>query len=182
MTDETQTVAHAIELSIGATTKRSRFAPLPVNVDWNALPDASQAFVIRYGLKQYLADAMAGCESEAEAHNEVKARVAKLLSGDLSRARGEGLSRPDTLETRTNKLARAFLVAALKEANAKATKEQMVEAVAELVKTDGSFAKEAKKQLDQETAMKEGKSDAANTVLSGILAKVKAAQPAPETT
>jgi hypothetical protein len=128
-------------------------------------------------LKQYLADAMAGAESEAEAHDSVKGRVAKLLAGDLSRQRGDGTAKPDTLEGRAIKLAKAFIRDQLKAANAKAEKEQIDEAAKELVKDDPKWTKEAKTQLDAETSMKAETSDAATSIIAGLLAKAKTPEP-----
>ena len=167
-----------IELNIGSTSKRSRFTPKPVSIDFDALPEASRAFVIAYGLRQYLQDAQAGAETEAEAHANVDARVTKLKSGDLTRTRGEGLSKPDTVESRAIKLAKDFLRNALKEAKATATKKQVAEAASELIKTDSTFMKEAKKQLDAETGLKGESNEAKSSVLDSILAKAKTAAPA----
>lgn len=161
-----------IELNIGSTSKRSRFTPKPVSIDFDALPEASRSFVIAYGLRQYLQDAQAGAENEAEAHSNVDARIAKLQSGDLARTRGEGLSKPDTVETLSIKLAKEFLRNALKEAKATATKEQIAEAAQELVKTDQSFAKEAKKQLDAKKALNSETSETKTSVLAGLMAKI----------
>lgn len=171
-TQTNETASTVIALEIGSTSKRSRFKPLPVSIDWNKLPDASQNFIIRYGLKQWLADAQAGAESEAIAHDAVKERVKKLETGDLTRAKGEGAAKPDTVESRALKLAVAYIREQLKAANAKAEAAVIKEAAAELVKGDESFTKEAKKQLDAEAKMAEGKTDAAKTVIGNLLAKI----------
>lgn len=159
-----------IELVIGGNTKRSRTGQHPVSIDFDALPEASQSFIVSYGLKQYLADGMAGAESEADAKAGVEARVAKLQSGDLSRARGEGTAKADTVEGRALKLARDAIRASLKAANQTADKELIAEAAKEFVKTDPSFMKEAKKQLDQEAKAKETLSG--SDALSAIMAKL----------
>lgn len=165
------TEQNIIALEIGGKTKKSRFAVKAVSLDWNSLPDASQAFVIRYGLKQYLQDAMAGAESEAEAHTGVDDRVAKLVSGDLARTKGEGVRRPDTVESRTMALARDFIRKALKDANATADKDTVNEAAKALAEGDPSFKKLAEKQLAEEKTVKEGGNDAAKSIIAGLLAK-----------
>ena len=179
-TQTTEAAAHVIKLVIGGKTKKSRFTPLPVDVDWNALPDASQAFVIAYGLKQYLADGMAGAESEAEAHNEVKARHEKLKAGDLSRAKGERTEKPDTVDSRALKLATAFIREALKAEDVKADAATIKEAAQELVKDEPKWKAEAQKQLDAEAKAKADPGDRAKSIVAGILAKVKKAEPAEE--
>lgn len=153
------TEQHTIELTIGGNTKRSRFKPLAVSVDWNALPDNAQAFVIAYGLRQYLADGMAGAESEAEAHNGATDRLAKLKSGDLSRARGTPSDKPDTVETRAMKLAREFIRTKLKAANKTAEKEKIAEAAKKLVDTQDKWKAMAKEQLDAEAKAKAALAD-----------------------
>lgn len=141
-----------INLVIGGKTKRSNTGQHPVSLDWNALPDESQAFVIAYGLKQYLADGMAGKETEADAKAGVEARVAKLLAADFTRTRGEGNAKPDSVEGRALKLARAFIRAKLKSANKTAEKEQVDAAAKKLVETQPKWKVEAKSQLDAEAA------------------------------
>lgn len=158
------------ELTIGGDTKRSSKGKHPVTIDWDALPDASQEFVIRYGLKQYLADGMAGAEDEAEAKAGVAERKRKLIEADFSRTRGEGSDKPDTVDTRALKLARAFIREKLKAANAQADKDKIAEAAKALIEADESFRKEAKKQLDAEAKSKENLGGAADAVLADILA------------
>lgn len=166
-------MTHVITLKIGGTTKRSRFEPKPVSLDWDNLPDASQKFVIEYGLRQYLADAMAGAESQSEAYDNIDERVGKLTSGDLSRTKGEAKAKPDTEESRAIKLAAAFIRDQLKQANAKAEAAQIKEAAQALVEADPAYLKEAKRQLAEEAKLKAAEpSDAAAGVLASILAKV----------
>lgn len=163
-------MTNTIELVIGGNTKRSRTGQHPVSVDFDALPETSKAFIVSYGLKQYLADGMAGAETEADAKAGVEARVQKLQSGDLSRQRGEGASKADTVEGRALKLAREAIRASLKAANQTAEKELIAEAAKEFIKTDESFMKEAKKQLDQEAKAKETLSG--SDALASIMAKL----------
>lgn len=142
-----------ISLTIGGNTKRSKSGQHPVSLDWNALPDASQAFIIQYGLKQYLADGMAGAENEADAKTGVEARVAKLLSGDLSRTKGEAKDRPDTEGGRALANAKAAIRTAMKAANVKADKDAVTEAAKALVESDPQWLADAKAELAKETKM-----------------------------
>lgn len=147
------------ELSLGGQTKRSKVQPFARKVEWNTLPDASQDFIVRYGLKQYLADAMAGASDQADAEAKVDARVAKLVSGDLSRTKGEGGDKPDTEQGRALKLARQAIRDKLKAGNRTATKEQIAEAAKVLVEKDPRFTKEAKRQLAEEAKAKAALAD-----------------------
>lgn len=137
-----------IQLTIGSTSKRSRFQPLPVEIDFAALPEKSREFVTLYGLKQYLADGMAGAESQDEAHNGVRERIRKLVEADFSRSRGE--ERPDTEETRALKLARQFIRDKLKAANQTAEKEAIADGARKLVESQPKWKIEARKQLEAE--------------------------------
>jgi len=156
-----------IELTIGGNTKRSRTGQHPVKIEWDKLPEAAQDFIVKYGLKQYLADGMAGAENEADAKSGVESRVAKLLSGDLTRAKGETVTRTDTPEGRALKNAKAAIRQAMKEANIsqKEMGEAIAEAAADYVKNDPTWIEEAKAELAMEKK-KAGKLD-----LSAILAK-----------
>jgi hypothetical protein len=138
-----------ITLTIGGKTKRSNNGQHPVTIDWNALPDNAQEFVIKYGLKQYLADGMAGAESEAEAKAGVEARVAKLVSGDLSRTNAGG-DKPDTETGRALKLARVAIRTQAKAKNVTLTKEQVAEAAKSWVEKNPKWLAEAKRQLAEE--------------------------------
>lgn len=148
-----------IELMIGGKTKRSTTGQHPVKIDWNNLPDASQEFVIKYGLKQYLADGMAGAENEATAKAGVEARVKKLLEADFTRTSGEGLSAPDTEDGRAMKLAKSAIRAALKAKNSAATKEAIDAAARKMVDGNEKWKAEAKKQLAAEAKAKETLAD-----------------------
>ena len=54
-------------------------------VDFTALPQASQDFIINYGLRQYLNDAVAGIKPDqtAEAQTAVANRMQQLTSGTV---------------------------------------------------------------------------------------------------
>lgn len=163
--------ANKLELTIGSTGKRSRFTPLAVSLDWDALPDASQRFVIMYGLRKYLQDARAGIEDEKEAREASLARVEKLKSGDLSRTKGEAREKPDTVESRALKLASAFIREELKKVEAKAEASAIREAAQELVRDEPKWKAEAKKQLDAEAGLKEP-NEAGKAVIASLLAKI----------
>lgn len=156
-----------IELVIGGNTARSKTGQHPVNVEWDKLPDASKDFIQRYGLKQYLADGMAGCENVADAKAGIEARVAKLLSGDLTRTKGEASIKTDSPEGRALKNAKAAIRQAMKEANI--SQKDMAEAIAEAaqaqVANDPTWLEEATAELAMEKK-KAGKLD-----LSALLAK-----------
>ncbi len=153
-----------IVLTIGGNTKRSRFTH-EAKVDWEKLPEESRAFIIRYGVKQYLADGTAGAETEAEFKAGVDSRVAKLLAADFTRAKGEGNAKPDTPEGRALKLAKAFLREQIKTANAKALAAdakaeplkpapEVIEASAKkMLAANGKWLAEAKAQIEREKAL-----------------------------
>jgi hypothetical protein len=162
------------ELSLGGQTKRSRITPFARKVEWNGLPDVSQDFIARYGLKQYLADAMAGASDQADAEAKVDARLAKLVSGDLSRTKGEGGDKPDTEQGRALKLARAAIRDMLKAKNKTATKEQVAEAAKALVEKNPKYLAEAKKQLAAEAKSKEALvDDETADILADLLSEVE---------
>lgn len=147
-----------INLTIGGQTKRSTLGQHPVEIDWDTLPEASKTFITSYGLKQYLADAMAGAENEADAKAKVESRVAKLVAGDMSRTRGEAKDAPDSVGSRALKLAKATIRASLAKANMKADKETVNDAAGKLAATD-AYREQAQAQLDAEKAMGEGMGD-----------------------
>lgn len=118
-------------LTIGGKTTRSKFTQKEVAIDFDALPDASKDFVIKYGLKQYLADGVAGAESQADFDAGVQEREAKLLSGDLTRAKGEGKGPIDNVATLAKKLAREEVERAAKEQNFKFADKDQKAAVVE---------------------------------------------------
>jgi hypothetical protein len=159
-----------IKLEIGGKTKRSTLGQRTVEIDWDNLPDASKAFIQSYGLRQYLADAMAGAEDEADATARVEARRDKLVSGDLSRSRGEGLDKPDTVETRAMRLAKAAVRDQAKVKSVALTKEQVATAAKTWVDKNPKWLAEAKKQLEAEAKAKEAvDADEADDILADLL-------------
>lgn len=163
---------NVIEIQVGSNGKRNKIGLIPVSLDWDVLSDETKMVVIKHGLKQYLADASAGVTDRKVAEERIMAKRAKLLSGDFTRTRGEGVSKPDTTESRALKLARDFIREQLKALNAKAEKEQIAEAAKELVESEPQYLAEAKKQLEAEAKMKDGKSEAGANVIANLLAKV----------
>ncbi len=142
-----------INMQIGGATKRSKFQPKTVEIAWAALPQASQDFIVRYGLKQYLADGVAGCESQDEFNKGVDERLNKLVSGDLTRTKGEGAKRPDTETGRAQKLAKESIRAKIKEANLTVTAEAREAIYAKFLADEtkmAPFVAEAKRQLAME--------------------------------
>lgn len=142
-----------IEMQIGGATKRSKYTPKAVSIEWDKLPPASQDFVIRYGLKQYLADGVAGAEDQAAFDAGVDERLGKLTSGDLSRTKGEGKAKPDTELGRAQKLAKESIRAKIKDAKLEVTTEQREEIYTKFLADEAKmapFVAEAKRQLAME--------------------------------
>jgi len=163
-----------INLTIGGTTARSNKGQHPVSIAWDKLPEESRDFIVKYGLKQYLADGMARAEDEAQAKALVDERVAKLLAADFSRASGE--SKPDSIEARALRMAKEFVRAKLKEANATADKEKVAAAAEKLVEAQPKWKAEAKKQIEAERkakeALAEAGDEAADAIFGDLLASV----------
>lgn len=156
-----------VELTIGGNTKRSTTGQHPVKVEFHQLPDASQDFIIRYGLKQYLADGTAGATSVEEAATGVNDRLAKLISGDLTRTRGD--KEPvDTVETRAVKIVKGVIAQQAKAKGVKLSKEQVAATVKAVMDNEDKakqYRAQAKKELDQ--LAKFGEDD---DILAGIIA------------
>jgi len=142
-------------ITVGGKTVRSSNGQHTVEIDFAALPEASQAFVVTYGLKQYLADGAAGAENHDQLVEGVNARVEKLLSGDLSRARGEGKVAVDSETGRALKLAKDAIRLKAKAAKVTLPKEKVAAMAETLVEKDGSYRKEAKRQLAAEATMRD---------------------------
>jgi hypothetical protein len=150
-----------VALTIGGETKRSNKGKHDVAIDWQALPEQSQDFIIRYGLKQYLADSMASSANEAEAKVAIEERLKKLVSGDLTRTRTASGDKPDTVELRALKNVKALIRSMAKTAGKEVTKEQ-VESAAKLYlagEKGKPFYAEAKRQLEAEAALAQGVAD-----------------------
>lgn len=163
------------DLTIGGQTKRSKLGAHQVQIDWDKVPETAQQFIIKYGLRQYIADGMAGAESEADAKAGVADRTRKVLEADFARTKGEpGFAKADTEETRAVKLAKQFIRDSLKAQNATAPKEAIDEAARALVESDPVYKKEAKKQLKAEADSKEAASTSSegNSIIAGLLASV----------
>ena len=145
-----------LTLTIGGKTARSKYEPKQVTVDFAKLPQASQDFIIAYGLKQYLSDGVAGVESQLEFDNGIIDRMKKLDSGDLTRTRGEGKAKPDTETGRAQKLAKEAIRAKIKAASAEVTTEQREAIYAKFFADEtkmAPFMAEAKRQLAGEAKM-----------------------------
>ena len=112
-------------------------------------------FVIRYGLKQYLADGMAGALNADEAKTGVDARVAKLLAADFTRTRGES-GPTDDVATLAKRIAREEVQTALKAKGVKPGKEKVAEIVEALFTRDEArLRKEAEKRINARKAAAE---------------------------
>lgn len=143
-----------INLTIGGTTKRSNNGQHTVEIDFDALPDASRDFVIRYGLKQYLADGAAGAGSNAELVAGVEERVRKLREADFQRTRGEGSAKPDTEERIAMKLAKELIRVKAKAAGVTLPKEKVEAAAEAFLAKDTDEAKAIKTEAKRQIAAK----------------------------
>lgn len=143
----------SITLTVGGNTKRSKFTPKAVTLD---VPEASADFLLRYGLKQYLADGVAGAETQDDFDEGIQARVDKVLTSDFARAKGEGKG-TDTIETRMRKIVRQKVLAVAKARNMKLDAEQVATAVKTfLEKNAPSIRAQAEMQLAAEAKAAEG--------------------------
>ncbi len=146
-------------ITVGGKTKRSNNGQHTVAVDWDNLPAESRAFVITYGLKQYLADGAAGAGSNAELVDGVNARAAKLANADFTRTRGDGPAKPDTEERIALRLAKELIREAAKAKNATLDKDAVEAAAKTFLASDHEKAKailaEAKRQISAKAKVNE---------------------------
>lgn len=145
MTDQTQTEAPAAEVTEGNRAaaedkgtftfggrKRKEGDPFPKierAVIFGNLPIESQAFLIRYGIRQYLSDGAASAKTAEGFAEGIDARLQNLVDADFTRNAGDGPSATDDPEVLANALAREEVGAAIKAAKATVTKEQRASAV-----------------------------------------------------
>lgn len=165
-----------VQLIIGGKTKRSRWTK-EVVVGFDDLPEASREFIIRYGLKQYIADGTASAETEAQFVGGIETRIAKLKAADFTRTRGETKAKPDTETSRATALVRAEIKKRLAAANLTADKDKIAEAVKAVMDSETArepFMAEAKRQLAQEAKM-----SAPDDVMAGLLAELVGAKDEP---
>src|SRR5690606_30458800 len=155
-------------LMIGGKTKRSRFAPREVTIDFTKLPEESQTFVIRYGLTQYLADGAAGAESQDAFNEGIAARQTKLANADFRRASGE--PKADTETTRALRLARAAVRSAAKAKGIALDKEKVAELAEKAVESNPEYRAEAKRQLAAEA--KAAEKAAGDDTMDALLAEI----------
>lgn len=81
-------------------------------IDFSGLPEVSQQFIIAYGLRQYLNDAVAGVkDDQAKASEKVMLKMKKLIEGTVGTRESSGKS---ALETVVYRLAHADVTAAIK--------------------------------------------------------------------
>jgi hypothetical protein len=173
MTEVTQTIrpiTGKVDFTIGGKTAKSKWTPHVATIDFDSLPEASRAFLLHYGIRQYLADGMAGATSQAEFDTGIKDRLTKIAEADFSRTRGEGLGKPDTDESRAIKLAKAAIRAKAKANNMTLTKEKVDETATKLIAADPKFLAEAKKQLAAEAKLRES-ADGSDDLLAAMLAE-----------
>ncbi len=137
-------------------------ANVPCSVDFATLPEASQRFIVEYGLRQYLNDGAAaslrdreGNPKTAEALAEEKAegvrdRLAKLASGEFTR-RAAAKQAVDPAERERNAIIREKLEAAARAVGKKlpkaGTPEQVALFQAMYEKNKVAIDKEVKRRL-----------------------------------
>lgn len=117
----------AIQLNIGGDTAKSKFKAQSVSIDWDKLPQASQDFVIRYGLKQWLQDGTVKAETQSQFAECIEARMTKLKAADFSRTVGQS-GPTDDPETEGRRLALVDIQEMMKTAGIKADKAKVKEA------------------------------------------------------
>lgn len=117
----------AIQLNIGGDNARSKFKAVPTTIDWDKLPQASKDFIVRYGLKQYLADGTVKAETQAQYAEAISARVKKLNDADFSRTVGQS-GPTDDPETEGRRLAHNDVLDFMKENGIKADKDAVKKA------------------------------------------------------
>lgn len=141
------------DLTIGGKTARSKTGQHAASINWNEVPDEAQEFIIRYGLKQYLADGMAGAENVQQAADGVAERVRKIMEADFARARGEPSSKPDSIEARALKIAKGKVRDTAKARKVKLDKDQVQAAAEAWLKRDPTqFMELAAKEIEAEEA------------------------------
>lgn len=155
-----------LQIKVGGETTKSRFQPVTVGIDWDKLPEASRDFVIRYGIKQWLADGTVGekVTTQATFTEAINTRKGKLEAGDFSRTRGESgpVNDPETL---AGQMAKAIVVDAFKDQGKKLPeKEQLAKVVAAyFAKNKAALVKDATAQIkarkDRAAAILEGEGD-----------------------
>lgn len=149
-----------IQLTIGGNTKRSKLGQHAVEINWDELNADVQDFVKRYGLKQYIADGMAGTVNVQDAAAGVAERVRKLVEGDMGRTRTEGSAKADSVEVRALKLARAKVRDTAKVRKVKLEKEQVEAAAKAWFERDPTmFLELAQKELEAEAATRDALED-----------------------
>ena len=161
-----------IELTIGGKTTRSLNGQHTVTVDWENLPEPSRSFIIRYGLKQYLADGAAGAANHDELVGGVDARMTKLANADFQRTRGDGSAKLDTEERIALRLAKEMIRAKLKANKLEAPKEKVEAAAVALLAKDTDEAKgikaEAKRQMTAKAKLAEASDAGADAMLAEL--------------
>lgn len=138
-------------------TRPAPFAKIERTVDFESLPEASKAFVIRYGITQYVADGAAGATNDAEFVEGIDTRITKLREADFSRTAGEPGATDDP-EVLATAIAREEIGARIKAQKEKdpsftLTKEQRAKAVEALRARDAErLVKEAAKRINDRKA------------------------------
>lgn len=164
-----------MQLTIGGNTKRSKLGTFDVELpDFDVLPEKTRDFVIAYGLKQYLADGMAGAADRSAAQEGIDKRVTKLVEGDFTRTRGES-TKVDSVDQRALKLIRQFIRDQAKAQSLKLDKEQVDETAALYLESPKGqkYRDIAERQLAEERAIQnEPDEDAGDDILGNLFSSV----------
>lgn len=185
MTQDTQAKAFAspVAVNVGGTGKRSKFKPIVRSVVWDQLPPKTQEFLATFGLRQVLANAAIGADTQTGFEAQVDKKLGDLMSGTLSGSRGVPKAKPDTEEARATKLAKAAIRAAMKAAGKEAPGKDALDAAAAklLASAKGdSFREEAKSQLAAEAKLAEAEGDL-DDILADLIEAEDAAAEADDT-
>lgn len=136
-----------VQLTIGRTSDKAKFAAQNVTLDLATLPAEALAFALHYGLKQYIADGTAGSADQAGFNLGVEQRVKKLKEADFRRQGGERGPRADTPESLALKNAIAALRKRLAAAGQKADAAAIKAAAQKAVEANPKWIADAKKEL-----------------------------------
>ena len=144
---------------IGGQTKRSKFTPKSVEIDFEKLPQGSTEFLLAYGLKQYLADGAAGAQSQSEFDEGIAARLDNVKKASFARARVERGPSDDT-ETLAASLAKQEIRRRAKAKKVELSKDRVDELAKQARESKSTFwhgcLEEASRQIAARAKLAEG--------------------------
>jgi len=159
-----------VVLTIGGESKKSKWAKREVSVDWDKLPAASQDFVKRYGLKQYIADGMAGATTQAEANEGIDDRLRKLKEADFKRSVGDRgpTNDPNVL---ARQMAMTVVKDTFKEKNIALPEKSKLQSIADayFTKNEKDLVKEATRQIENRKKLAQAAAEAAGDDIMAAL-------------